>query len=297
MVELFQQTSTHLSIVRSSAPDPQLVLALSRILTQARRRAFRARWSMRDVRRFFTHTFPATLYLSRRWWLSVLVVFHAVAVAVGYWVATRPAVQNHLMSSAEIRQLVESDFVNYYSEYSAQNFAAWVWTNNAWISAFCIALGVTGVGVVQILWSNAFSLGVVGGVMFHYGAGGTFFSYILPHGLLELTCVMVAGGSGLMLFWSWVAPGALPRGESFAHAGRTLIVNAGGLVVALFFSALIEAFVTPSPLPTFLRIGIGVVAWILFLVYALWLGRIRVREDVEVDVAAVFRPGLAIATS
>lgn len=295
LVELFQTVSTHLSIVRSSSPDPELVLALSRILTQARRRAFRARWTLSGFATFFTHTFPTALYLSRRWWLSVLVIFHLSAAGLGWWVATHPQVHRNFGSTETVRRLVEEDFVGYYSEFAAQSFAATVWTNNAWVSALCIALGVTGIGVIQVLAVNAINLGAIGGLMAYYGGLSTFFSYILPHGLLELTCVMVAGGSGLMLFWSWVVPGALPRAEAFAHAGRTLIVNAAGLAVVLFFCALIEAFVTPSSLPTWLRIGIGAAAWLLFLFYALWLGRVRVREAASADVATTFRPATAVA--
>lgn len=297
LVELYQIVSTHLSIIRSSSPEPELVLALSRILTQARRRAFRARWSVSGFTKFFTHTFPATLYLSRRWWIGVWLVFHAACAAVGWWVATHPEIHRSLGAESAIRKLVEEDFVNYYSEFAAQNFAATVWTNNAWIAALCIALGVTGIGVIQVLASNAVNIGIVGGLMAYHGAIGTYFSYILPHGFLELTCVTVAGGSGLMLFWSWVVPGTLPRSEAFAHAARSLIVNAGGLVVVLFFSALIEAFVTPSALPTAVRLAIGIAAWLLFLVYGLWLGRIRVREAVSADVATIFRPSTAVAVA
>jgi len=47
--------------------------------------------------------------------------------------------------------------------------------------------------------------------------------------------------------------------------------------VVLGVSGLIEAFVTPSHLPTWARIGIGVVALLAFLGYALGLGRRAVR--------------------
>ena len=46
-----------------------------------------------------------------------------------------------------------------------------------------------------------------------------------------------------------------------------------GLVVVLFVSGLIEAFVTPSGLPTWVRIGIGVLAEAAFLAYVIVFGR------------------------
>ena len=100
-----------------------------------------------------------------------------------------------------------------------------------------------------------------------------FFGLISPHGILELTAVFVAAGAGLRLGWAWVDPGRLPRGQALAAAGREAITVALGLVVVLLVSGVIEAFVTPSPLPTWVRIGIGVVAEAVFLGYVWIFGR------------------------
>ena len=85
--------------------------------------------------------------------------------------------------------------------------------------------------------------------------------------------IAVAGGVGLRLFWSWVEPGALTRTQSLAREGRTAGTVALGLVAVLFVSGLIEAFVTPSPLPTWARVGIGVLAEATFFAYVFVLGR------------------------
>src|SRR4029078_3028303 len=125
-------------------------------------------------------------------------------------------------SDAEIRRLVEVDFERYYSEYAAGSFAARVWTNNAWVAALCIALGITGVGVIAVLLQNAVNVGVVGGIMAANGRLDLFFGLITPHGLLELTAVFVAAGAGLKLFWAWVDPGPRPRGQAQAPRGGRL---------------------------------------------------------------------------
>ena len=51
-----------------------------------------------------------------------------------------------------------------------------------------------------------------------------------------------------------------------------------GLVVVLAVSGVIEAFVTPSGLPTWARIGIGVLAELAFLAYVFTLGRWAVQR-------------------
>ena len=73
--------------------------------------------------------------------------------------------------------------------------------------------------------------------------------------------------------WSWVEPRGLTRTASIAREGRTAGTVALGLVAVLLVSGIIEAFVTPSPLPTWARVGIGITAELAFLAYVFVLGR------------------------
>ena len=103
--------------------------------------------------------------------------------------------QATLATPDQIKQLVNQDFEDYYSSNPAGSFALQVWTNNAWVAALCIALGgFYGIPVVYLLWQNALNVGVAGGLMAAYGRLDLFFGLILPHGMLELTCVFVAAG-------------------------------------------------------------------------------------------------------
>jgi uncharacterized membrane protein SpoIIM required for sporulation len=117
------------------------------------------------------------------------------------------------------------------------------------------------------------NVAVVGSIMVRHGRGDLFFGLILPHGMLELTCVFVAAGVGLRLFWAWVSPGPRSRVRALAEEGRAALGVSLGLVVLLLVSGLIEAFVTPSGLPTWARIGIGLFAEAAFLTYVFTLGR------------------------
>ncbi len=287
LIALYQRTATHLSVVRSSAPDPVLVGQLSRLVARARAAVTgSADPAWRDVTRFVTGAVPAAIYRARAWWGSVLVVSVVVAFALGAWVAGHPGVQTQLIPQAELDRLVDTDFESYYSTYAHGSFAAQVWTNNAWITAVCIALGVLGAPVIYLLWMNVANVGLIGGVMVSHGRADLFFSLILPHGMLELTAVFVAAGTGLRLFWAWVEPGARTRSQALAEEGRAAFAIAVGLVGVLAVSGFIEAFVTPSGLPTAVRIGIGVLAEVGFLSYVFVLGRRAVRAGLTGDVLA-----------
>ena len=274
LVESYQRVATHLSVIRTSAPDAAVIAHLSVLLRRARTRAVGTRTgTWRGVQRFFVRRFPAALYRLRRWWLGTLAANVVVTAVVMLWLLAHPAVEQRLLSPAEIDQLVHHDVEGYYSQYAASHFAASVWVNNAWVAAVCLGFGILGLPVLWLLWRNILNLALIGSIMTRHGQGGHFWGLILPHGMLELTAVFVAAGVGLRLFWSWVEPGDLTRAQSVAHEGRTAGTVALGLVAVLAVSGLIEAFVTPSPLPTWARIGVGAVAEAAFLAYVFGLGR------------------------
>ncbi len=286
LVDGYQEVATHLSVLRSAAPDPVVVAYLSSVLARARTRTTGTRaTSWRDVSTFLVATFPAALYRTRRWWLTTLVVNVVVAAGMVAWLLRHPGLQSALVPPAEADKLVDSEFSGYYSQYAASHFAAQVWTNNAWVAALCVALGVFGVPVVLLLLQNILNVAVIGALMIEHDRAALFFGLILPHGMLELTAVFVAAGVGLRLFWSWVEPGGLTRSGSLAREGRTAAAIALGLVLVLLVSGLIEAFVTPSGLPTWGRITIGAVAELAFLGYALGLGGRAWRAGHTGDVA------------
>lgn len=274
LVRLYQRAATHLSVIRSSAPDAALSARLSSTVARARAAVSGGHEPLlRELARMATVSFPAAVYRSRWWATGSAVASTALATALGAWVAATPRAQAAIGSEAEIRQLVENDFESYYSENAAASFAAQVWTNNAWVAALCFVLGITGVGVVWVLVQNAVNVGTVGGLMAAHDRLDLFFGLITPHGLLELTAVFVAAGGGLKVFWAWVDPGPRPRSRSVAEEGRAMVTIAIGLVVVLLVSGVVEAFVTPSPLPTWARITLGATVWLAFLGYVAYYGR------------------------
>jgi uncharacterized membrane protein SpoIIM required for sporulation len=295
LVGLYQRVATQLSIVQTSSPDPVVVARLSRIVADGRAAVtgtHSAAW--RDITRFFVVTFPVAVYRVRRWWLSTAVVSLAVAAGFGWWIATHPVVQRGLVPAAQVRALTGSQFVNYYRAAPAHDFATQVWTNNVWVAAAALAGGLLfGLPTLYALFVNMLNLGVDGGYMVAAGKTGVFFGLIAPHGILELTAVFVASGTGLRLGWTLIDPGPRRRADAAATEARATMTIALGLIVVLAVSGAIEAFVTPSGLSTWLRIGIGVVAEACFISYVWILGRRGVAAGETGDLALEARGDLA----
>ena len=288
LVALYRQVATHLSLVQSRLPDDALETRLSGLLARARATAVGTApvrgWSA--LARGVTVDFPVIVYRTWRWSVSVAVASIGTSAAMWLWLRAHPERVRRVLPNSEVRKLVDKDFADYYSAHPAQSFAAQVWTNNALVAALALFLGVTLIGTLYVLLQNTINVGLVGGVMIGAHRSEEFFGLILPHGILELSAVFIASAIGLRTGWAWLAPGPLPRSQALAEAGRQAAVAALGLAGVLLVSGVIEAFVTPSGLPTWARIGIGAVAEIAFATYVVVLGRRGVRAGASGDLAA-----------
>lgn len=273
LVTRYRAASADLADIKTSAGRTAQGDHVSTILARARLRLTGAPENvMGKIPRFFALQLPAALYRVRWTTLTIALGFIAVATVVAFWVVGDPALIASLGPQARLEEYAQNNFTDYYSENPAAVFAGTVWTNNAWIAAQCVLFGITGFWPVMVLVQNAVGLGTTAAIMMAYDRGDVFVLYILPHGLLELTCIFVAGAAGLHIFWAWVAPGRRARGEALASAGRSLATIAVGLVFALALSGVIEGFVTAQPWPWPVKIGIGAAALGLFLVYMIAVG-------------------------
>lgn len=285
LVDAYRAAASDLSLIQATMGDSRIGDRLSVTLSRARQRFTGApEEPLRALSRFVWVSLPAALYRVRWLTLAVAAATAVVALLWAWWAAADPRVLAALGSDADFRRLAEQDFVDYYSENPAASFTGLVWTNNAWIAAQCIAFGITGVWVPFVIMQNAQNLGITAAVMFAYDQGDTFFLYIAPHGLLELTCVFVAAAAGLRIFWAWVAPGPKRRVVALAEEARALIGIAIGLAFWLLVSGVVEGFVTPAPWPWPVKIGIGALVLAAFLVYMLVPGRRAARAGETGDI-------------
>jgi uncharacterized membrane protein SpoIIM required for sporulation len=291
LLALHQATARDLSVVRTNLPDAEMVgrlsgtLALSRAALTAPRVA---RWAV--VSDFFAAKLPAALYRARWWWGPTIIVTLLLTLVMGIWLDHDPSARNQLLPPDYVQQLTKpgGEFETYYRSAPARDFAFRVWTNNFFISWEALFSGILlGIPVIPMLFANGANIAVDGAYMVSAGRGEDFFQLILPHGMLELTSVFIAGGVGLKLGWTLIAPGARSRVAALQQEGRIAGVIAVGLMLTLACSGVIEAFVTPSGLPFWARLGIGAIAELAFLSYIFVLGRRAFLRGETGDLSAV----------
>lgn len=135
-----------------------------------------------------------------------------------------------------------------------------IFTNNITVTFLAFAGGLTlGLGTLALLAYNGILLGALAGITMQAGRFSVFVRYVVPHGLLELSCIAVAGAAGLRLAWAVIDPGILPRGVSMRAQARPAVTLVLGTGPFLVLAGLTEGFVTPRglPLPAALAVGLG----------------------------------------
>lgn len=283
-LDLYRAASKDLSRIMTVAPDSLEAARLSAIVHRSRNHLSAVpSGGLSGLSRFFVISLPLSLYRLRWDFTIVAACFLAVAVVSGIWAGTHPEVLETFGDQQFRRQFAEHDFVDYYKENPNGFFAVGVWTNNAWIAVQFVLLGITGAYVIAGLFSNAVNVGFSGAMMFEFDRASDFFLYILPHGIPEISCIILAAAAGLRLFFAWIVPGPRPRRDRLAAEARSLLVVAGGLVLLLFGSGLIEGFVTPNPIPPALKIAIGIAYTAAVVAYAAHFGRRAARAGLSAD--------------
>jgi len=285
LIDLYQSASAHLAEIKATVGETVQGDHISLALAKARVRFTGAPTNpLRQLTLFFANQLPAALYRIRWSSLVITVLFGAVATAFGVWFTINPELLDLIGTEDERREYAEQLFVEYYSESSEGGFTGQVWTNNAWLAAQCVMFGITGIYPIYLLFFNAQGTGTMAAVMNEFDRLDQFFLYIAPHGQLELYSIFVAGAAGLLIFWSWVAPGARTRRQALAEDGRAFFTIVVGLVLSLLVSGIIEGFVTRQDWPWPFKIGIGTFALVAFLLYQWLVGRRAARAGETGDV-------------
>jgi uncharacterized membrane protein SpoIIM required for sporulation len=280
IVRLYQQASTDLSVVRSTYRDGALIAHLNALVSTAGTAIYGSRprrW--RDIGRFFSHTFPAAVYRARRFVAVAALITLVPAVATGFWLAESPTAAERIAPPAFREAYLNNDFEEYYESENASQFSTKVYTNNVQVSITAYALGIfAGIPTAYLLFTNGMNVGFAAGLFHHFDQAAKFWGLITPHGLIELTSVIIAGGAGLQIGWALVSPGDRRRSKALAEEGKRAVVLIFGLFFSLGIAGFIEGFVTGQPWPTWFRVGIGVIAEGAFVAYLVVRGRIANAE-------------------
>jgi len=125
-------------------------------------------------------------------------------------------------------------------------------------------------GTIYMMIFNGMLIGVIATACFYSGMSLQLWSFVAPHGVLELPAIFIAGGAGLRLAHGLLFPGFLPRRESVARAGAESVRLLLGTIPLLFIAGIIEGFVSPTGIAVWLKFAMAASLFALLLAYLFW---------------------------
>jgi len=146
--------------------------------------------------------------------------------------------------------------------------------NNAGIGLRCFAWGILVIPGMFVTLYNAAVLGASFGYMARPDIvqKDNFFEFVTAHGPFELTAIVLGAGAGLRIGVSWMWTQGFNRIDSLRRCAPRIMPIVGASVVLFVLAALIEAFISPSAAPLFIKQTIAVVSTLMLMFYFVILG-------------------------
>jgi uncharacterized membrane protein SpoIIM required for sporulation len=277
---LYRQTAADLSSAREHRVDAHLATYLNQLLGRAHNVIYSGtRPRPRGLLRFYAVTFPQVFRATWRYTFAATVLFALGGVAGTALSLADPGFQRfvlggQMMDTIERREMWTHGIVAIKPLASSQ-----ITTNNLSVSFAAFAMGITaGIGTAWMMLLNGALIAVIGVACFRAGLSVSLWSFVAPHGSLELPAIMIAGGAGLILARGLLDPGTLPRREALAQAGGRAVRLLLGVIPMLIVAGAIEGFISPEAIAPPTKFVIGAALFTLLVMYLAGAGR-SVTED------------------
>ena len=267
---LYRQTAADLSIAREDPASAPLARYLNDLLGRSHNLVYSggARARPAGALRFFAYDFPRVFRETLPHTLTAFALFLAGLVAGVVLSIADPGFERFILSG-RMMDTIERREMWTHAIVAIKPFASsQIMTNNIAVSLAACATGMFfGLGPVYMMLFNGLLIGVIGSACQRAGMGLQLWSFVAPHGTLELPAIFIAGGAGLVLAQGILFPGPLPRRDSIALAGRTAIRLLLGVLPMLVIAGIIEGFISPTAAPVGLKFVIGTALFTLLLLY------------------------------
>ena len=147
-------------------------------------------------------------------------------------------------------------------------------THNIQITIYTFAFGALfGLGTLFYLAYNGANIAAVVALAYRAGFGNDLVTFMVGHGVIELSCIFIAGGAGLLIGSALIMPGDLTRADALKTRGKHAIRLMMGVASLLVVAGIIEGFISPAPIHPAIKFSLGAVTGIVLYSYLLLAGR------------------------
>ena len=273
---IYRRTASDLAIARAESRDPRLVNYLNSLVIRAHGRIYRAdAQGGKRIRLFFTHELPQTF---RRTWRYTLLAFLVFTIfgALSF-VATHydPEFSELVGVNPAFRETFIETKTPWWEDLneSNQEGASFIMTNNIMVTIYTFAFGaLCGIGTLFYLAFNGANIASVLALTYRAGFGNDLVTFMVAHGVVELSCIFIAGGAGLLVGSAILMPGDLTRADALKTRGMEAVRLMIGVALLLVVAGIIEGFVSPAPIDPRIKYSVAAITGVALYSYLLFVG-------------------------
>ena len=280
---IYRRTASDLAIARAESRDPRLVNYLNSLVIRAHGRIYRAEaHGAKRIRRYFTHELPQTFRRTWRYTFASFSVFFLFGL-LSYTATRYDSEFSELVGvNPAFRELYIETKTHWWESLNGQNQegASAIMTNNIQVTIYTFAFGATfGVGTLLYLAFNGANIASVLALTYKAGFGNDLLTFMVGHGVVELSCIFISGGAGLLIGTAMVMPGNLTRADALRVRGMEAVRLMIGVALLLVLAGTIEGFVSPAPIDARIKFSIAAITGLALYGYLIFAGHETASEE------------------
>jgi uncharacterized membrane protein SpoIIM required for sporulation len=286
--QLYERTSSALAKITTFSSEPETRRYLESLVARAYGEIHetRARGDRLSLSDWFFRQLPQTFRRHlRAFWLSLAITVLGCAFG-GFAIALDPGSKPVLMPFPHLLQdpakRVADEENASTDKYAGikTTFSADLMTHNIKVAIFALASGMTfGLGTITLLFYNGVMLGAVAVDYIRAGQATFLFGWLLPHGVIEIPAILIAGQGGLVLAGALIGWGRrVPLAMRMREVSRDLVTLIFGFGLMLMWAGFIEAFLSQyhePVIPYAFKITFGLVELMLLILFLAKSGSVR----------------------
>lgn len=279
MGALYRAVTSDLALAQREFPQNRITVYLNQLVARGHTVLYQSEpLAVGRLLHFVRAGFPQAFRESFPFFMTALLLSVIPALLAGFLTNRQPEAAAWLLP-ASVQQLIpqieEGDLWTDIPMAERPYASAGIMTNNIQVSFMAFGGGMTaGLLTIYVMIFNGLMVGGLTGLTAYYDIGFALWTFMIGHGVIELTTIFIAGGSGLMLGWAILQPGLLRRRDALALAGKKAVKLVVGCAPLLVIAGLIEGFISPNEtIPAGVKWGIGIGSGLLLYSYLLLAGR------------------------
>src|SRR5580704_7011025 len=269
---LYRQAASDLSTLRQDTTARAYAEHVNQLLARAHHIIYSNRGtSFVKILHFLRDDYPAIFQKEIRYVLLSLTILLSGGLLGTVLTVARPQFMRHMLGPGMV-ETIERHQMWTHSIVGVEPVASSaIMTNNLSVCFVAFAGGIVfGLGTIYSMFFNGLLLGVIGVACAQHGMSVDLWSFVAPHGSLELPSIILSGGAGLRLAQGVLFPGLYRRRDSIALAGVEATRLVSGVIPLLVIAGSLEGFFSPSSAAVWLKFTLG---GLLFTLLLVWLFR------------------------